>query len=100
VIRHIALFKLKSGLTWDNARVRAAEKLQEQVGNEIAELRSWHCGRNISARDIAYDYAIVGLVDDADALARYLAHPFHQKVAKSWSLISDRVIADVLEESR
>jgi hypothetical protein len=97
VIRHIVLFKLKPGYTWEDPEVRAAEELQARMGEQIPELREWRYGRNISTRPLAYDYAVHGLLDDQDALARYLAHPFHQQAASAWTRISDRVVADVRE---
>lgn len=98
MIRHIVLFRLKPGFSWESEEVRAAEELQERMGEEIEELRHWQCGRNISDRPIAYDYAVLGLLDDEAALARYLAHPHHRKAAQSWTPISERVIADLREE--
>jgi hypothetical protein len=98
VIRHIVLFRLKPGFSWESPEVREAEALQERMGDEIEELREWHCGRNVSDRSVAYDYAVIGLLDDEEAVARYLAHPFHHKAASSWTPISDRVIADIKED--
>ncbi|MFI9643413.1 Dabb family protein [Micromonospora sp. NPDC051925] len=98
MIRHIALFKLKPGFTWDSTEVREGEALQRRMGEQIAELRAWHCGRNISDRPQAYDYVVLGLLRDEEDLARYRAHPFHRRTAACWSRFSERVIADVLEE--
>jgi hypothetical protein len=95
VIRHAALFRLKAGYCWESPEVRAAERLQEELGRRIPEVRDWQCGRNVSTRDIAYDYAIFGLFADEASLQRYLAHPFHRTVAEAWRRISDYVIADV-----
>lgn len=97
MIRHIVLFKLKAGYSWEQPEVRAAEELQARMGEQIGELRDWKYGRNISTRPLAYDYAVHGLLDDHDALARYLTHPFHQQAAAAWTRISDRVVADVWE---
>jgi hypothetical protein len=98
MIWHLVLFKLKPGYHWDLPEVRAAEKLQERLGEEVAELRLWRCGRNVSERAFACDYAVLGLLDDEDALARYQSHPFHTKVATVWTAISDRVVADVRDD--
>ncbi|MFI5765622.1 Dabb family protein [Streptomyces sp. NPDC051563] len=100
MIRHIVLFRLKPGFSWESPEVREAEALQQRMGDEIEELREWHCGRNVSDRPAAYDYAVIGLLDDEEAVARYLTHPFHHKAASSWTPISDRVIADIKEAHR
>ncbi|MFK0237472.1 Dabb family protein [Streptomyces vinaceus] len=95
MIHHIVLFRLKPGVDRDSPEFKAAEELQERMGEEIGELRAWTCGRNVSDRPAAYDYAVLGLLDDAAALARYLAHPFHLRAAEAWTAISDRVLADI-----
>ncbi|CAL9406969.1 Dabb family protein [Streptomyces collinus] len=95
MIHHIVLFRLKPGITWDSPEVRAAEELQERMGEEIPDLRAWTCGRNITDRAAAHDYAVLGLLDDEAALARYLAHPFHRRTAEAWTALSDRVLADI-----
>ncbi|MGW4642229.1 Dabb family protein [Sphaerisporangium sp. NPDC004334] len=97
MIRHIVLFKLKPGHTWADERVIEAERMAADVGAEVEDLLEWRTGRNISERAIAYDFAVMGLVRDADALQRYLLHPFHQKSAALWREISDWVIADLEE---
>ncbi|WP_326782820.1 Dabb family protein [Streptomyces sp. NBC_00151] len=97
MIRHIVLFKFKSGCDWSDPRALAAEESSRQVGTEVPGLRSWVTGRNLSDRDIAYDFAAVGVVEDQAALDRYLDHPFHQESARRWREISDWVIADIHE---
>lgn len=99
MIRHIVLFKLKPGLGWSDPAVLEAERHAAQVGREVPELREWRTGRNISRRAIAYDFAAIGLVDDEDALERYLVHPFHRESIEMWKRISDWVVADLPEEA-
>ncbi|GAA3763278.1 Dabb family protein [Streptomyces tremellae] len=97
MIRHIVLFKFKDGITWETPAAQEAERVCRQVGAEVPELREWTVGRNVSSRPIAYDLAVIGLVDDEDALERYLVDPFHQKAIAIWREISDWVIADIEE---
>jgi hypothetical protein len=99
MIRHIALFRLKDGWRWDSAEVLEAERIAGEVGQQVPDLRSWYAGRNISERPVAYDFVVIGLVDDEAALNRYLVHPFHQKAIAQWRAISDWVVADVVEET-
>ncbi|AEW95054.1 MULTISPECIES: Dabb family protein [Streptomycetaceae] len=98
MIRHIVLFKFKPGYGWGHPDVEAAERISVRVGAEVPELVEWQVGRNVSDRPIAYDYAVIGLVADEAALERYLVHPFHQQAIDKWRLISDWVVADLLEE--
>ncbi|MFH8993210.1 Dabb family protein [Streptomyces sp. NPDC017940] len=89
------LFKFKDGIDWGDARACEAERTAAMVGGEVPELLEWRCGRNVSARDIAYDFLVEGLLDDMEAVERYLAHPFHQKAIRQWKEISEWVIADI-----
>ncbi|RPE45546.1 stress responsive alpha/beta barrel protein [Streptomyces sp. Ag109_O5-1] len=97
MIRHIVLFKFKTGISWDDPRAQEAERFAVKVGSEVPELREWIPGRNISTRPVAHDYAVIGLVSDEEALERYMVHPFHQEAIRLWREISDWVIADLEE---
>ncbi|MGW4565435.1 Dabb family protein [Streptomyces sp. NPDC004561] len=95
MIRHVVLFKFKSGIDWRDPRAQAAERTATQVGREVPELHEWRCGRNVSPREIAYDFLVEGLLDDMDKVERYLVHPFHQQAIRQWREISDWVVVDV-----
>ncbi|MEV0230708.1 Dabb family protein [Nonomuraea sp. NPDC050786] len=97
MIRHIVLFKLKPQFTWDDECVVRAERMAAEVGAQVGDLLEWRVGRNVSDRDIAYDFVVMGLVDDEAALQRYLVHPFHQQSVRQWREISDWVVADLEE---
>jgi hypothetical protein len=99
VIRHIVLFKLKPGFTEDSPEVRAAVALARRAGAELAAVREWYFGRNVSTRPTAYDYVIIALVADEPAMASYLADPFHQDMSRHWQVITEWVIADVHEQA-
>ena len=95
MIRHLVLFKLNDGVAKDEPRVLAGVDAFEGLGKQIDELREWQCGWNLTVRDIAYDYAINSLVDDAEALQTYLAHPAHQAGVALWREFATWVIADI-----
>ncbi|MEV7597152.1 Dabb family protein [Kitasatospora sp. NPDC101157] len=97
MIRHVVLFKFKPGIDWNDPRAGAAEHTASLVGKEVPDLREWRWGRNVSPREIAYDFLVEGLLDDMEAVERYLVHPFHQDAIRQWREISDWVIADVEE---
>lgn len=97
MIRHIVLFKFKPEFGWDDQITQLAERKAADVGARVPELKEWRTGRNISARPAAYDFAVMGLLADEDALQRYLDHPFHQESVRLWRTISDWVVADLLE---
>lgn len=98
MIRHIALFKLHPGVSWDDPRMRTALRFAYGVGANVPHLSSWYAGRNISSRAAAYDFAIIGTVDDEHGLDAYLNHPYHLQAVDHWRAISDWIVADVIEE--
>ncbi|MER5308745.1 Dabb family protein [Streptomyces sp. NPDC002773] len=95
MIRHVVLFKFKPGVDWNDPRAVEAERSTAQVGGEVPELRAWRHGRNVSPREIAYDFLAEGLLDDMEAVDRYIVHPFHQESVRLWREISDWVVVDV-----
>ncbi|MEV0416415.1 Dabb family protein [Streptomyces sp. NPDC050448] len=97
MIRHVVLFKFKPGFDWTDPRVLDAERTTARVGDEVPELKEWRYARNISTRSIAYDFLVDGLLDDMEAVERYLVHPFHQDAIAQWREISDWVMVDVEE---
>jgi hypothetical protein len=97
MIRHIVLFRLEPEFSFDQPVVQQAELTAHAVGREVDALKEWRAGRNISKRDVAYDFAVIGLVEDAESLDRYMNHPFHQEAIRQWRAISTWVIADLEE---
>ncbi len=95
MIRHIVLFKLLDGVDRDDPRVKAVVEGLTALGGTVPELRSWHVGFNVKAGPRAYDFGLVGDVDDLDALARYVDHPDHQALVPAIDEISTRVVVDM-----
>ncbi|MEU1277824.1 Dabb family protein [Streptomyces sp. NPDC005805] len=95
MIRHVVLFKFKPGIGWDDPRALAAERTAAEVGAEVPEVRDWSVGRNVSTREISYDFLVEGLLDDMQGVQDYLVHPFHQEAIRQWREISDWVMVDV-----
>lgn len=95
MIRHLVLFKLNEGVAKDDPRAVAGATIFAELGSKIPQLREWECGWNVTERDIAYDFAINSLVDDATALQSYLTHPAHQEGVAFWKTFATWVIADI-----
>jgi Stress responsive A/B Barrel Domain len=95
VIRHIVLFKLSEGVTPRDSRAVAAAAAMAKLGGVIPELRFWQTGWNISDRAIAYDFVVLGDVEDAAALQRYLVHPDHQTAVALFRKVASWVVADL-----
>jgi hypothetical protein len=97
MIKHVVLFKLKPGVRWDDPVTQRAVEMAARVGDEVSDLVTWQTGRNISTRDVAYDFLVIGTVADEAALQRYLFHPFHTEAVSLWRQISDWIMVDVPE---
>jgi hypothetical protein len=95
VIRHIVLFKLLDGVDRDDPRTTATIDRLTALGATVPELRSWLVGPNVKAGPRAYDFALVGDVDDLPALTRYIEHPDHQALLPAVDEIFTRVVADL-----
>jgi hypothetical protein len=80
VLKHIVMFTCREGVAAQDPRVIEAYERLAQLPGQIAEVRAWEMGRNVSGRDIACDFALYSAFDDQDALQRYSDHPAHRAV--------------------
>ncbi|HEV8555471.1 MAG TPA: Dabb family protein [Actinophytocola sp.] len=97
-IRHIVLFKFRSGVTWADPRVAEAARMSKSHGQHIDEIQEWWAGPDVYRRDNSYDFAVMGLFADHDALSRYQAHPHHQKGTVLWRELATWIVLDLDEE--
>ncbi|WP_307854066.1 Dabb family protein [Streptomyces tagetis] len=88
------LFKFKDGLDWSDPRAAEAESVTRQHPRHIPEIVHWQCGRNVSGRPIAHDFALVGDFTDRQAVDRYLTHPDHVRGVELWRAIADWSVVD------
>jgi len=96
-IRHIVLFKLKSGIEPDDPRVLSAMAMSRSHGKHIDEIQEWWAGPDVSRRDISYDFAVEGVFADMDAVARYAVHAHHQQGVALWCELATWVVVDLDE---
>ncbi|KND31500.1 Dabb family protein [Streptomyces acidiscabies] len=94
MIRHLVLFKLNDGVTREDERVVAGEAAFRALPGQIEDVEFWELGWNLSARPIAYDFAINSSFADAEALKRYVEHPAHQAGVALWREFATWVVAD------
>jgi hypothetical protein len=95
LIRHVVLFKFNTGVTWEDPRAVAAERVTANHPKHIEDILGWESGRNLSSRPVAYDFALVGTFADEAAIERYLNHPDHLRGVRLWGEIATWVIADL-----
>ena len=98
MIRHVILFRFRPGVNWDDPRALAAERLAEGVGTHVPDVLTWWTRRNISTREIAYDFMVEGTFADLAAVERYLVDPYHVDAVERWRAISEWVMVDVEDD--
>ena len=76
MVRHIVLFKLKSGL--DEQAIR--EHMADFVGlaATVDTIAAIEVQRDVVGRDVSSDFGLVVSFADLDALNTYQTHPEHQ----------------------
>lgn len=82
MLRHIVIFKYRSGVGKDDPRVAEVYSRLAQLPAQIPEVRAWEQGYNVSGRDIAYDMALYSTFENQEALQRYSDHPAHRAVVE------------------
>lgn len=76
MIRHVALFTLR-----EDAPADTSEQLCDALArlpDAIQEIRAYSFGPDLGLREGNHDFGVVADFDDAEAFARYVAHPAHQ----------------------
>ncbi len=96
-IRHIVLFKFLPGITWEDPRTVAAAELSGSHAQHIDEIEKWWAGPDIARRDVSYDFAVMGLFADWEALRKYQEHPHHQEGVKHWRELASWIVVDLDE---
>ena len=97
-MRHIVLFTLQEGISVDDQGVLEAARLSEEHPRHISEIREWWCGFDVSGRDIAADFMVMGVFDSTDALDRYMAHAHHRQGVRAWREVAEWKVIDVDED--
>src|SRR5438128_7557691 len=94
MIVHLVLFKLKSGVSRNDPRLREAITMLEAVKGKVPGVQRWECGWNFSDRPIAYDYGLSSTFATREDLAIYVPHPEHQAAVTKLREVADWVLCD------
>lgn len=84
---HIVMFTLKSPWSWSSLETIDAERATRAHPDHINEIKGWSCGRNITRRDIAADFVVIGLFENREDLNAYIIHPDHQKASPNGNIL-------------
>lgn len=90
MINHVVLAKFKAGV--GKAEIEELERMLDDLPNKITEIQTYEFGQDLIHAAKSYDFAIVALFANLEALGRYQDHPRHLPVVKKIQEISDDVI--------
>ena len=90
MIQHMVCLKFKSGVA--GAEIEKLEKLMDALPNTIIEIQSYEFGRDVLRSERSYDFGLVSLFANVEALQRYQRHPDHLKVLEQIKSICDNVV--------
>jgi len=91
MLKHIVLFKFKPETT--EAQI---DQLAEGLGalpEIMDDIREFVFGRDVIGSERSYDFGLVSMFDDLEAMQRYQIHPEHQKVVAHVKAICSGVVA-------
>lgn len=89
MLTHVVLLKFNSGV--EESDIEELENMLNDLPNKITEIHSYEFGRNIIDSAVSYDFALVSLFANPEALERYRQHRHHQPVLKKIKQICDTV---------
>jgi hypothetical protein len=78
MVHHIVLLKFKPGIAGE--QIDELASMLDELPNKIIEIHLYEFGRDILNTDRSYDFALVALFANVQALERYQKHPEHLKV--------------------
>ena len=91
MINHVVLIKFKPDVKDDE--IDELEKGLDDLPNQIVEIQTFEFGRDLIRSKKSYDFALVALFANLEALRRYQEHPAHLKVLQKMNRLSENVLA-------
>ena len=80
MIKHLVCFKFRPETSPED--VQGTLAALNALPGQIACVRNWSLGKNLSTRDTTYEYALSCDFADNAELQSYLQHPAHEQVAR------------------
>lgn len=95
MVKHLVLLKFKKDA--GEAGICELEKKLGALPGVISEIKSYEFGRDIVRSERSYDFGLVSVFEETEALKRYQIHPKHQEVLKIVkNLCESVVVADFI----
>jgi hypothetical protein len=90
MINHVVLMKFKSDISDD--AIDDLEKRLDDLPNKIIEIQAYEFGRDRVHSVESYDFALVSLFANLEAVKRYQEHPAHLKVLQQIKTLAENMI--------
>jgi hypothetical protein len=94
VILHLVMFRLKVGVTREDARVAAIVDAMDALPAQLPLIKGWQHGFNMTEDPQAWDYGLHALFDNEADLHAYFDHPAHLPVVEAWDEIAVLAFTD------
>ncbi|MGI8448049.1 MAG: Dabb family protein [Streptosporangiaceae bacterium] len=94
MIRHMALFTLRDGVSADDPRVDRACAAEVALMARFPDV-DWTFGVNNTGRPDAADFAGTGDFPSNASLRAFLADPMHHEAGQLWGEIARWTVADI-----
>jgi len=91
MINHVVLIKFKSDVKDDE--IDDLEKGLDDLPNQIVEIQAFEFGRDLIHSERSYDFALVSLFANLEAVRRYQEHPAHLKVLQKMNRLSEDILS-------
>ena len=90
MINHVVLIKFKPDVK--DTDIDALEKSLDDLPNKIVEIQTYEFGRDLLHAKRSYDFALVALFANLEAVKRYQEHPAHLKALQKLNRLSDNIL--------
>ncbi|NNL43485.1 MAG: Dabb family protein [Desulfobacterales bacterium] len=90
MITHIVLMKFEPGVK--DSQIDDLEKHLNDLPNKITEIHLYEFGRDVVRSERSYDFGLISLFANTEALNRYQVHPDHLVVIEKVKNICNNII--------
>lgn len=90
MINHVVLIKFKAEVK--DTDIDALETSLDDLPNRIVEIQTYEFGRDLLHTARSYDFALVALFANLEAVQRYQEHPAHLNVLQKINRISESIL--------
>ncbi len=90
MLNHVVMMKFKPGTTEE--QITSLEKMLDDLPNRIVEIHTYEFGRDVIRDERSFDFALVSLFANPEALQRYKTHPAHLEAVEILEKLCEQMI--------